>query len=177
MNQQQFNKGTVIFSHGKEGHPAGAKIVALGEIAERHGYRCESTDYRGLSIVMRQEKLLSVLQETEGDTILVGSSMGGYVSLSVALQCQSASPVQGLFLLAPAIGMGHYPVPYPDASTCTMEIVHGLEDTIVPVAQVASWCMERDVALHLFDDGHRLMESLSQVCLLFSAFLLKISTP
>jgi hypothetical protein len=39
---------TIVFSHGKDGAPWGPKIVAMAEVARRHGLEVESVDYRGM---------------------------------------------------------------------------------------------------------------------------------
>ena len=72
----------VYFSHGKESGPWGTKIKRLAKIAEGMGCAVESVDYTDLmDPVLRVERLLEVLASEEGRFLLVGSSMGGYVSL------------------------------------------------------------------------------------------------
>ena len=72
----------VIFSHGKESGPWGFKIKRLATIAEQMGCGIESIDYTDLMDPdSRVERLLSVLETQTEPAILVGSSMGGYVSL------------------------------------------------------------------------------------------------
>jgi hypothetical protein len=38
-----------VFSHGQDGEPWGAKIVAMAEVARARGYTVESVDYRGMA--------------------------------------------------------------------------------------------------------------------------------
>ena len=38
----------IVFSHGQDGEPWGAKIVAMAEVARAHGLSVESVDYRGM---------------------------------------------------------------------------------------------------------------------------------
>ena len=72
----------VYFSHGKESGPWGFKIQRLSEIAGQQECGVESIDYTDLMDPdLRVERLLTVLAKEAGDFILVGSSMGGYVSL------------------------------------------------------------------------------------------------
>ena len=92
----------VYFSHGKESGPWGTKIRFLADIAEEMGCQVESIDY---SATQDPEERVALLKETlpadEPEIILVGSSMGGYVSLVAALEYD----VKGVFLLAPAVYM------------------------------------------------------------------------
>ncbi|MBN8110567.1 YqiA/YcfP family alpha/beta fold hydrolase, partial [Vibrio vulnificus] len=70
------------FSHGKESGPWGSKIKRLASTAERFGYQVDSIDYTDmLDPDLRVERLLNVLSGIEEEVTLVGSSMGGYVSL------------------------------------------------------------------------------------------------
>ena len=76
------NKPAVFFSHGKESGPLGEKIVALADVARSHGHKVESLDFKGMSDPEeRVEHLLKIASGMQGPFILVGSSMGGYVSL------------------------------------------------------------------------------------------------
>jgi predicted esterase YcpF (UPF0227 family) len=92
----------IIFSHGKESGPWGSKIKRLANTAEQYGCKVDSIDYSDiLDPDLRVERLINVLQEAKEDFILVGSSMGGYVSLVASEKVA----VKGMFLLAPALFM------------------------------------------------------------------------
>ena len=43
-----MSAGSIVFSHGQEGEPWGAKIVAMAQVARAHGLSVESVDYRGM---------------------------------------------------------------------------------------------------------------------------------
>ena len=89
---------TVFFAHGKESGPWGSKIMALADLARKRGYRVESPDYSDLMDAdKRVERLLGLCGENGAD-VLVGSSMGGYVSTVAS----SVIKPKGLFLMAPA---------------------------------------------------------------------------
>ena len=80
----------VYFSHGKESGPWGFKIKRLAEIAAQQNFQVESVDYTDLMDPdLRVDRLLERLTTEHDEILLVGSSMGGYVSLvaseSVAL--------------------------------------------------------------------------------------------
>lgn len=82
----------VVFSHGKESGPWGSKIQALANVAERLGGHVISVDYRehpaGVhhdqnaegEAERRVEQLLALEPPAHLQVVLVGSSMGGYVS-------------------------------------------------------------------------------------------------
>ncbi len=92
----------VYFSHGKESGPWGSKIKRLAAIAKQLGCGVESIDYTDtMDPDLRVERLLAVLDTEPGSFVLVGSSMGGYVSL-VASESVDA---KGVFLMAPALYM------------------------------------------------------------------------
>ena len=84
----------VYFSHGKESGPWGSKIKRLANIAKGQGFSVDSIDYSGtLDPDLRVERLIKILKNTKEDFVLVGSSMGGYVSLVGAEQVN----VKGVF--------------------------------------------------------------------------------
>ena len=114
----------IFFAHGKESGPWGSKIKRLAGIAEDLGCAVESIDYTDLrdSADLRVERLVNILNDETGRFILVGSSMGGYVSLVASGKVEP----QAVFLLAPALYMGddYQSQNYPH-KTQHIEIVHG----------------------------------------------------
>jgi len=156
----------VYFSHGKESGPWGSKIKKLASVATEHGYSVESIDYSDLSDPdLRVERLLEVLKGAEEEFLLVGSSMGGYVSL-VASESVDA---KGLFLLAPALFMpGYQKQAYRGGN---IEIVHGWSDDIIPAENSIKFAKESNSALHLIAGDHRLNSSMELVTKLFSQFI------
>ena len=103
--------------------------------------------------------------------MLVGSSMGGYVSAAAA----SLIKPQALFLLAPAFYMPGYEQYTPQDVVCPTVIVHGWHDDIVPVDSSIRWAREHRSALHLLDSDHRLEDQIEAICLLLRGFLLRLS--
>ena len=68
--------GIVVFSHGLEGDPWGAKIVAMAEVARAHGLSVESIDYRGMNDpAARVERMLEACKSLPGKLVLVGSGV------------------------------------------------------------------------------------------------------
>ena len=162
----------VVFSHGQDGEPWGTKIVAMAEIAKRHSLQVDSIDYRSMADpAARVAKLLQFCNSNAGPFILVGSSMGGHVAAAVAPQVNA----HGLFLLAPAFFMPGYEQYTPVAPQCRIDIVHGWNDTIVPIDNSIRYARQYKCALHILDSDHRLTAQLDEVCELFGAFLSRLT--
>jgi pimeloyl-ACP methyl ester carboxylesterase len=160
--------GTVVFSHGKESGPWGAKITAMAAVVRDLGVKAESVDYRGLDDPAdRVRKLVGLVKDFKEPVVLVGSSMGAHVSAAAA----SVLGPRGLFLLAPAFYMAGYEEYTPQDVACPTTIVHGWHDAIVPVENGIRWAREHDAALHVLNSDHRLEDQIETICLLLRAFL------
>lgn len=160
----------VIFSHGKESGPWGSKIQRLASIASEHGCEVDSIDYSDLSDPdLRVERLLGILKNESDSTILVGSSMGGYVSLVAS----GAAKTHAVFLLAPALYMSGYKHQAYSPTSAHIEIVHGWSDDIIPPEHSIKFSKETDCMLHLISGDHRLNTSINTVENLFNQFLQK----
>ncbi len=158
----------VYFSHGKESGPWGSKIKRLADVAKAYGYSVDSIDYTDLlDPDLRVERLISILKKEEDDFLLVGSSMGGYVSL-VASEKINAN---GLFLLAPALYIpGYRKQTY--KKQIDVEIVHGWSDDVIPSENSIKFAKNIDCSLHLISGDHRLNSSINIVEKLFVQFLI-----
>ncbi|WP_240615621.1 YqiA/YcfP family alpha/beta fold hydrolase [Alteromonas facilis] len=158
----------VIFSHGKESGPWGSKIKSLAEIAKSAGFEVDSIDYTlTYNPDERVDILSSYLAKETDDFVLVGSSMGGYVSLVNAMELHP----KGLFLLAPALFMPNYAVQH-YKQTCHTEIVHGWSDTVIPIEHSIQFGEKNKTTLHLIDGDHSLSSSLPTIEPLFNQFLI-----
>ena len=169
----------VVFSHGKESGPLGSKFQALMRVAELHGAQTLSVNYRehpgGTAIDhdapgeadRRVAQLLATSLPAHDRLVLVGSSMGGYVS---TVASEHLKP-DALFLLAPAFYLPGYacqnPVPY---ATSTL-VVHGWGDDVVPTDNSIRFSRQHRCALHLLDGDHRLDAALPAIEPLFGLFL------
>ena len=158
----------VIFSHGKESGPWGSKIKRLASVAKEYGHQVDSLDYSGIADPdVRVERLLDALRsETEG-VLLVGSSMGGYVSLVASGQID----VRGVFLLAPALFLSGYKKQQYIYDHPHIVIVHGWSDDIVSPENSIRFAKQADCSLHLISGDHRLNSSLERVEQIFRQFL------
>lgn len=166
----------VVFSHGKESGPWGAKIRALAAVASAAGWAVDSIDYQGIADPgERVARLVAAGQGAAGPLVLVGSSLGGHVCTTAAAQL----PVRGLFLLAPAFFMPGFEAltpPMPDTATCLVEVVHGWHDDIVPVDNTLRWARPGAARVHLLDTEHRMHEVIPELQQLFAAFLARLES-
>ena len=162
----------VYFSHGKESGPWGFKIKRLAGIATRQGCDVESIDYTDLMDPdLRVERLLSVLAKEAGDFVLVGSSMGGYVSLVAS---QTVVP-NAVFLMAPALYIPTYKQQQYLSLAAHIEIVHGWSDDVIPPEHSIRYARDADCTLHLISGDHALNESIEVVENLFEHFLSRVA--
>lgn len=164
----------VVFSHGREGGPSGRKILALCEIAEAEGYQAAAVDYRGIDDPQERVLMLSdFCRELSGDLVLVGSSLGAWVSLVAAPSLH----VRGLFLMAPAITRPGLVPLRGEALAMPMTLVHGWRDEVVPCEQSVEFARAHGASLHLVQSDHRLHDALPLIRSLFQYFLIELDLP
>jgi alpha/beta superfamily hydrolase len=140
-------------------------------MVEDMGCTLESVDYTDtMGPDLRVERLLEVLVGEDDNFALVGSSMGGYVSL-VASETVSA---KAIFLMAPALYMPGYERREYRSRCSHIEIVHGWSDDVIPPEHSIRYAKEADCALHLIGGDHALNDSLEVVAGLFEGFLSQV---
>lgn len=161
----------IIFAHGLEGSPNGAKVQAL----RAAGLVVDAPDGQGLVLADRLPALREAIhrhgQRAPGERlVLAGSSYGG---LAAAWLARELGPrIDGLLLLAPALH--HSEAPVHDASAlCPPEgiptvIIHGLRDDVVPIGAsraylAAGRAAGAPVTLLEVDDDHGLHGSLDLI--------------
>lgn len=102
---------TVVWLGGFKSDMTGTKAQALESYAQAHGFGFVRFDYfahgqssgdfrKGTISRWRNDALAVIDQLTKGPLILVGSSMGGWISLLVAMA--RAERIAGIMLIAPA---------------------------------------------------------------------------
>jgi pimeloyl-ACP methyl ester carboxylesterase len=107
----QAGKGSLLWLCGFHSEMNGTKATAIGAWAERTGYGytrfdyfghgASSGDFRDGTISRWLDDSLSVVDRaTTGELVLVGSSMGAWIALLVALARRER--VKGMVLIAPA---------------------------------------------------------------------------
>ena len=185
---------TLVFFPGYASDMEGAKALALDAFAARKGLGLLRFDYSGTGSsggafedgtlgAWLEESLATVDRLTQGPLILVGSSMGGWIALHVALQ--RAERVQALVGIAAAPDFtqwGFTPEQRPQgislafwesaqqllllekeiALDCPVRLIHGEKDSDVPL-DIAFRTMRAlrssDVQLQVIKGGgHRLSE-------------------
>lgn len=158
----------LVFSHGKESGPWGFKIKRLARLGEARGCSIESIDYRDcMAPELRVERLSARLRDLPPDIILVGSSLGGYVSLTASARVA----VAGMFLMAPALYLPSCRQQIYPSRAAHIEIVHGWADDIIPVQHSIDFARQAGCALHLIRGDHALNTSIAAVEVLFEQFL------
>jgi pimeloyl-ACP methyl ester carboxylesterase len=173
-----MTKTTVVFSHGHLSSPESRKIVELAPVVEAAGFAVEAIDYRDLrdDPVGRVHRLVAHLQQLERPAVLVGSSMGGYVSMAAAERID----VAGLFLMAPALFLEHYvdggvvPDTY-DPRTDQVSIVHGWRDEVIPWEHSLRFAQHSQASLHLLDADHSLHDCLAVIATSLTQLLRRIT--
>lgn len=162
---------TVYFAHGQEGSPDGIKIQRLRAVAERLGFETHSPDYRAIDDPdARAEHLLGLCKRGPGRLVLAGSSAGAYVSAAASARLRP----DGLFLLAPALGIPGFGRPDVEPRAAHIELVHAWEDEVVAVDYVLRYARQHRLQLHLLSGDHRLHEAMPEIEILFESFLKKI---
>ncbi len=149
----------IVFSHGKESGPWGSKIKSMVEHVKNEG-KIHSIDYQDLfSPDDRAQRLIKYIEQLSGNIILVGSSMGGYVSTIAS----NHSKVVGLMLLAPAFDLNGYKESKLVSSCENIVIIHGWSDDIVPYENSVEFSRKHGANLILVNDGHRLSNSFERL--------------
>lgn len=168
----------VIFSHGHLSSPQSRKIQVLAPLAQRQGFAVAAIDYQDLRDDPhgRVDRLSEAIAAEPVPPVLVGSSLGGLVSMAAA----ERHDVAGLFMMAPALFMedrvpgGTVRESYAPR-TRHVSLVHGWHDEIVEPERSLRYAARSAVALHLLPAGHALDNVLDQIGLLLSDFLQRAS--
>ncbi|MES1954751.1 alpha/beta fold hydrolase [Salinisphaera hydrothermalis] len=168
---QRSDSPRVVFAHGKESGPWGSKIQHLAAIACDLGFAVDSPDYQGVDDPRERVTRLLEIKPIGQPLVLVGSSMGGYVS---AMACAELAP-DALLLMAPALYLNGYPGDPRDCPADTV-VIHGWHDDIVPVDASITFARPRAAALHLVADGHRLTDSIDFIGRVFADQLKRVGT-
>lgn len=161
----------VYFAHGKESGPWGFKIGRLAEITRALGCDLDSVDYSDLmDPELRVQRLLGLLQQEQDDYVLVGSSMGAYVSLVAAATLEP----RALFLMAPALYMPGFAIQQYQSRCETIELVHAWADEVIPVENAIRFARQANCSLHLVAADHALNGAIGQVEQYYEGFLKKL---
>lgn len=164
---------TLVFSHGQESGPWGAKIRAMAELAKSMNCSVASIDYQGIAdSTERVAKLVTEASRIDDTLVLVGSSMGGHVATAAAEELHAA----GLFVLAPAYYMPGLEKLTPLPPSMPICIVHGWHDDVVPVDNSIRFAKSCHAELHVLDGDHRLTANIDDINIHLQHFLQKLSS-
>ena len=163
-----MNRAHIIFSHGQESGPNAEKITRLDAIASARGYQTQRPDYGTQASPSERIAKLSQLIQALGDTrlILVGSSMGAYISG----MCSTSAQVAGVFLMAPPVFFRGLHAPLQLRCKHTT-IVHGWADALIDPGEVVAFARAHQAKLVLLQDDHRLKASMPSIEMEFGHFL------
>jgi len=158
----------IIWCHGAQAGPWGAKSKALAEAASEAGFTLDAIDFQDIDTPDdRIERLVDRIRADKRPAVIAGSSMGGYIATATA----RLAPIHGLFLVAPAFYLPGYEThvftDLPEAVT----VVHGWNDDVVPVDNSIRFAKLHKAALHILDDDHRMSNNVAAVRSLFEQFL------
>jgi predicted alpha/beta-hydrolase family hydrolase len=167
-------RGQIILSHGSDSGPDATKVSVLAALAESLGWRTQRPDYRdddalghAGSVAPRIARLRAAVETLEAPPLLVGSSMGAFVSGLVSLDV----PVAGLLLLATPGAIPGYQRPFDVRGAVPTVFIHGWRDEVCPVADVQAFAAPRRLPLLLLDDDHRLGASIDAITAQFRLLL------
>ena len=166
--------GHVILSHGSDTGPDATKVSILAKVAESMGWTTERPDYReddqrghAESIEPRLARLHQRTVACARPPVLVGSSMGAFVSGLASLE----APVAGLFLLAtPALIPGN-DLAFDVRLDVPTLMIHGWRDDVCPLDEIYEFAGRRELPLLIVNDDHRLGEHVDAIGRQFGFFL------
>lgn len=167
-------RGQIILSHGSDSGPDATKVSVLAAVAEQLGWSTQRPDYRdddarghAGSVDPRVARLLHAIDALGIPPVLVGSSMGSFVSGLASLQ----RPVAGLFLLATPSEIPGYRQAFDMQAGVHALLYHGWRDDICPPAGILAFAQRRRLPLVVVDDDHRLSASVDHIVGQFRLFL------
>lgn len=159
----------MILSHGMESGPNASKITRLDEMASARGFRCTRPDYgTQAKAPERVAQLLNIAKAQASDEplVLVGSSMGAYISAMASLDV----PVAGLFLMAPPVFCRGLE-PALRLRCEHVSIVHPWHDELIDAGEVFAFARAYTTRLVMVNDSHRLTQSMPALEHAFAEFL------
>lgn len=167
-------RGPIILSHGSDSGPDATKVSALAALAQARGWRPQRPDYRADdalghagSVAPRLARLNALIAACEAPPVLVGSSMGAFVSGLASLE----SPVAGLFLLATPEAIPGCDTALDVRQDVPTLLIHGWRDELCPLDDTCDFARRRQLPLLIVDDDHRLGASLPLIEQQFALFL------
>ena len=147
----------VYFLHGRDSSPQSVKIQQLSAVARRCGWKVVAPDFSSTKDPDERVRMfLEVAQQNYAKSVIVGSSMGGYVALVASTILKPAA----LLLLAPAVSMSGYREAKPEPVADETTIIHGWNDELIDPKGVFSFAESHRTTLHMVKDDHVLQQSI-----------------
>jgi predicted alpha/beta-hydrolase family hydrolase len=167
-------RGQIILSHGSDSGPDATKVSTLAALAESQGWRTQRPDYRDAdarghagSVAPRIARLRATIEALDAPPLLVGSSMGAFVSALASLDV----PVAGLFLLATPSAIPGYARALDLRRGVSTWLIHGWRDEVCPPNGIHAFAAQRRLPLLMLDDDHRLGASMDMIAAQFRLLL------
>lgn len=167
-------RSPIILSHGSGSGPDATKVSALAALAESLGWHTVRPDYReddahghAGSVMPRLARLRATIAAQPAPPVLVGSSMGAFVSGLASLEY----PVAGLFLMATPESIPGCEVDFDVTPEVPTLLIHGWRDEICPLDAMFDFAARRQLPLLILDDDHRLSDSVDTIAAQFRLFL------
>jgi hypothetical protein len=148
---------TLYLLHGRDSSPQSLKIQHMSAVAKKGGWKVVVPDFTITKDPDERVRMfLEIARQDCAKSVIVGSSMGGYVALVASAILKPAA----LLLLAPAVAIDGYkqsnPKPVADETT----IIHGWNDELIDPASVVCFADSHKAVLHLVKDDHVLKQSI-----------------
>lgn len=171
--------GHVILSHGSDAGPDATKVSVLAKVAEAMGWSTERPDYReddklghADSVEPRIARLHQRIVACDTPPVLVGSSMGAFVSGLASLE----QPVAGLFLLATPTLIPGNDLAFDVREDVPTLLIHGWHDEVCPLDEIYEFAGRRELPLLVVSDDHRLGAHIDAISRQFGFFLEQLAT-
>jgi pimeloyl-ACP methyl ester carboxylesterase len=149
--------GRLIYIHGSESDSNSGKARLFREWFPG----MITPDFIG-SFGERMSQLEKVLSNHAGWT-LIGSSYGGLMATIFTLEHEAR--VRKLILLAPALAQEIAPLPRPGPISVPTILIHGTQDTVVPLEPVREIAQRlfSNLTLYTVEDDHRLHKTTNEL--------------
>lgn len=149
--------GRLIYIHGSESDSNSGKARQFREWFPG----MITPDFKG-SFDERINQLKKILSDQAGWT-LIGSSYGGLMATIFALEHEEQ--VRKLVLLAPALAQEIAPLPKPGPISIPTILIHGTQDTVVPLEPVREIAQRlfSNLTLYTVEDDHRLHKTANEL--------------
>jgi alpha/beta superfamily hydrolase len=143
-------------------------MQALNAVCVKKGIEARIPDFSSTNDPLERVATFQAL--IRGETrplIFAGSSMGGYVAARVSQE----QPIQGLFLIAPALYRPSYSLDERAPNAGSISIIHGWNDEIVPIEESIRFAKKFGATLHAIPGDHFLDDRLVEIQHAFGDFI------